>query len=457
MNQLVKTDITSRSGGLQIVHLAWAAMFCSILIWGFGEVRAGTIGNTGNWYRMILVVGAALLGTHSLFNNGARIWQAINWPISLLFVYATVAIISSIFVPDYAFYSMWKGLEVLVDVIIAMAILSSAKPHESGWTCYRIYIWLSIALLAIWWIEAAVIPSEVFLPSRGIIPYTMHGHLPAYNDNTLAFQSALLSIVFIARYHRAKGAGTKAVFLAAIAWALLTLILAQSRTSLLGFLVALSVYLVFNRKFIFFALIIMIALIGFLFAGFSQIAVDYVVRGQSAELFSSLSGRTIGWNAAWELFKESPLFGHGFAAAARTQILGTGGASTLHGALFDVLVGVGLMGLFPWLGAITILSWRLYFGAGRIALRSNTIQRSRHAEMLAVLVLVLIRSLTSSGLAMHDHTFMLFLAVLLYAYSLNSMPSEASIVGSKNKEIKNTDRIIRNRPKVIAYAKSTRE
>jgi dTDP-4-dehydrorhamnose 3,5-epimerase len=29
---------------------------------------------------------------------------------------------------------------------------------------------------------------------------------------------------------------------------------------------------------------------------------------------TSLSGRTHGWSAAWDLFQQSPWFGHGFAA-----------------------------------------------------------------------------------------------------------------------------------------------
>ena len=46
------------------------------------------------------------------------------------------------------------------------------------------------------------------------------------------------------------------------------------------------------------------------------------------------------------------------------------------------------------------------------------IGRSIHAEMLGVMMLILVRASTSSGLAMHEDNFMLFLAVLAYATTI---------------------------------------
>jgi O-antigen ligase len=148
---------------------------------------------------------------------------------------------------------------------------------------------------------------------------------------------------------------------------------------------------------------------------FSDVAEQYIIRGQPKELFSSLSGRTVGWMAAWELFQESPIFGHGFVAAARAQILGTGGASTLHGSIFEVLVGVGLLGLIPWALAVLWTCLRVVGLTFRGDKRGLSRDSGGDAEMLGLLALILVRSLTSSDLAMHDHAFMLFLSVLAYA------------------------------------------
>jgi hypothetical protein len=48
----------------------------------------------------------------------------------------------------------------------------------------------------------------------------------------------------------------------------------------------------------------------------------------------------------------------------------------------------------------------------------SAVGRSIQAEMLGVMVLILVRASTSSGLAMHQDNFMLFLTVLAYAASM---------------------------------------
>ena len=136
----------------------------------------------------------------------------------------------------------------------------------------------------------------------------------------------------------------------------------------------------------------------------------------------SLSGRTHGWTAAWEMFQLSPWFGHGFAAAARTEILGTGAgaASTLHGAFFDVIVGVGLAGAVPWTIALLAMLYKMFI----LTVRSkqwitNKVERSIHAEFCAITVILIIRAATSSGISMHDHAFMLLLCIIGYSYTVN--------------------------------------
>ena len=121
------------------------------------------------------------------------------------------------------------------------------------------------------------------------------------------------------------------------------------------------------------------------------------------------------------MFQESPYFGHGFAAAARTEILGlkAGSASTLHGALFDVIVGVGLAGLIPWLIGIGLTMATMFFLSSSMKKYSITrAERSMYAEFSAIAILIAIRSSTSSGLAMHDHVLMLLLSLAAYAYTM---------------------------------------
>ena len=407
------------SSPITLAHIAWIAMFCGIMLWGFGGVKSGELGNTGNWYRMGLVFFAGIAGTAAFMRTGARIFKQPSGPLILLFTYGSVALFSSMLVPAHAFYVMWKGLEILICVIIIAAILGHGDARSSAYRAYTIIITIFSLMLLAYWIEGALMPSKVFLPSRGVIPFTFSGYLPVYNGNTLAFLCAFLSVVTLANITRCTRASRRFFLITFLLVCLASLIITQSRTSLVGFIVASALFLFFDRRYTLFALAILISFLLLIVGGLSGAFEEYFTRGQSDELFTSLSGRTHAWGAAWELFKQSPLVGHGFAAAARVKILGMSGASTLHGSIFDVIVGTGILGLLPWSAAIIWTTIRiLRLGKSNHPWFHTRIGRSVHAEMVAILVLVLIRSTTSSGLAMHEHTFMLFLALVAYTQAM---------------------------------------
>src|SRR5882762_5093460 len=124
--------LISKQCSFKAAHIAWAAMFLSILIWGLGEVKSGEMGNTGNWYRIVLVLLAAWVGTLTLLRNSDRAVFAFSGPVFLLLVYGFVALISALYLTDYYFYSMWKSFEVVVDVIVIAAILSYPRQQDNA-------------------------------------------------------------------------------------------------------------------------------------------------------------------------------------------------------------------------------------------------------------------------------------------------------------------------------------
>jgi O-antigen ligase len=399
-------------------HVAWAAMFCSILIWGFRDARAAGLGDTGNWYRIALVLFAGILGMYAVLRNTSRLARGFDGPLLLFLLYGLLAMISSAYIPTYSLYSMWKGLEVVIDVIVIAAVITYPEPIASARLAYKILIALFGMLLLTYSIEALVVPSAALAPSRGFVPFTMSGVLPIMNGNALAFLSAVVAFGAFCNLLRTRNSFRRVLALIIFAWTMTVLILAQSRTSLVGLVVAICAFLLLDRRFGWLALIVALTIMVAALTSFVDVAQQYVIRGQSKELFTSLSGRTQAWEAAWRLFLQSPLFGHGFAAAARVEILGTGGraASTLHGSIFDVMVGVGLLGLLPWAAAILwtmVLAFRSA-RRGQAMLRNAMITRSSTAEMSGLLLLILVRGSTSSGLAMHDHDFMLFLTVVAF-------------------------------------------
>ena len=74
------------------------------------------------------------------------------------------------------------------------------------------------------------------------------------------------------------------------------------------------------------------------------------------------------------------------------------------------------MGLIPWLSAIIIGILGLYkLRKFKHPWIESGFGRNIHSEMLGLMVLVGIRSLTSSGISMHEHTFMILLIIFAYA------------------------------------------
>lgn len=76
-------------------------------------------------------------------------------------------------------------------------------------------------------------------------------------------------------------------------------------------------------------------------------------RGDTQQNLDTLSGRTEVWGAAWELFGEKPLLGHGFMSA-RGAFLDNFNLGGAHNAFVEVLVNSGLFGIFWWVALVVL-------------------------------------------------------------------------------------------------------
>lgn len=427
----IKKDIslTGEHVRFQKIHFAWLMMFCSILNWRLRDVMAGqSFGDIFDIFRISITITALFIAIIVIFVNLKRVKYSFSLPILFLFMYGLAAMLSSILVDGSAsFYAFWKSIELIVMLLVILATLSSSNPYICIIKSYELLILALKVLIIVFIVQAIIWPNEAFFPSRGIIPVMMQGLKPIVQQNGLAFYSAVVILSCFSSLHVKSCLFNKILNLLMIFASSATLVLSQSRTSIVGIFVAILIFiLLIKKKSIFFVCASL--LFGLIIVELSSFILEFLRRGQDENLIYSLSGRTDAWSMGWELFKESPLVGHGFVAGSRAKILG-GGMSTMHGAVFDVLVGMGLVGLVTWGGAIIFTSFyslrlrKLFYAE----LTANF--RVRHAEMLSLFALILVRTTTNSGLAMHDHVFMLFLCFLGYAQS--------AIYADKNKSPKN--------------------
>jgi len=247
-NDAFDLDIINLKSKLKLAHFAYICMFIAILIWGVGldSHSANKLGNTGNWYRMGLVFLASLLGLMALGRNATTAFR--NTPTSIWFLlfYGVVAFFSSQIIPEHAFYVMWKAIEVILDVLIMIAIIGNKRSMDAVWQAHRIIFFLFLFLLVCAWVGAVVKPSLAFVPSRGVIPFTIQGAYPAQNGNSLAFVSAFIVFTSISRLFRERE--NRIFYCLLIVSAFITLILCQSSTSLVALFLALFVFFYFDKR-----------------------------------------------------------------------------------------------------------------------------------------------------------------------------------------------------------------
>lgn len=128
----------------------------------------------------------------------------------------------------------------------------------------------------------------------------------------------------------------------------------------------------------------------------------FLTRGESAEKIGTFNRRTEIWSLAWESFMERPLHGLGFTSAKGVFFdeTGLGGA---HNALINVMIDVGLAGLFWWaalLVGVGVAIRRLGAAARARQLTGGSIGSASadHLVLLGMFTASIINSVTTEGL-----------------------------------------------------------
>lgn len=105
-------------------------------------------------------------------------------------------------------------------------------------------------------------------------------------------------------------------------FALLTLEMTRSRTSLVSFIAGFSCYAIIysRRSSLRWATVSLVLLGGLIFIGFRHGVTAYFAKGQSAADVASLDGRTEVWQASANAIRSRPTLGYGFVIGARNAI-----------------------------------------------------------------------------------------------------------------------------------------
>lgn len=263
-------------------------------------------------------------------------------------------------------WTLYKACEYSVDLATLSVIVYVARNSEELKTWFE-WTWLMYGLLlCILWSWVVIDPGaalsnklEYGESGIGLIGVQLQGVFPDVSSNDIGQYGAVVAAVGLARLlpmarQRRHTIWYTAVFLFGCA----TMILAQCRSAIMGFALALFLVYLLSRRVVQGAII---ATSGFiLFMGsIGDIMIKYMERGENAAQLTSLSSRLSWWAVAWEKFTDHPLTGLGAWAAGRFGVLAKLGhkmTASMHSDWLEIIVGTGIWGVIPIL-IVMIWTW----------------------------------------------------------------------------------------------------
>jgi len=379
---------------------------------------------------LVLLAVVSIAGILFSIGRGAPTGKGIKW----MMAYALLAMLSYLY-SSFPLLSLWKGFEVVSISLVGMFIGTKLKKEAD------IQDAINIIMLGLWFlvvsslVGAAVIPSEAFtaMKATGPMAFSLEGVYPFVNANTLSQVSGIVSITMLVWMVKPGGrygiVGSAVIVLLSLA----CLILSHSRTSIIALIVVtFPVLMVFRKR----ALMITVLCIGILLL-VTDVVVEYLmpyfVRGQSVQVFTSLSGRTEFWPEVIKKVAEAPLLGHGFYASQRM----IWNISSVDNTYLEVMLGLGTIGLLLFcvpLVAIVHSLWRSRPWKAGFELASDF--RFLWVQFFAVFFFLFLRSLTGPSFQNLHINLVIFVIVLVSTYRLDRI---AMLRAKQNARLKGDD------------------
>ncbi len=397
-----------------LLKVGLVLLFSSIMLWRVrlsAEFEAAPV-DTVAGFRIAQIVLALLIGVLR-FRKGSLNYLMFSL-LTFALVYSCAGILSTLY-SSAPMYTLYKATETFTDVILVVSILGSCNNLREFVQFFVIAIGVFLFMEITVWIGMMVWPTAALKSGKGIFGKQLRGILPVINPNKVGFISALLLLSSCFGVVASKLKKEKIFFSTVTLLTLPIFLLAQSRTSTVGVFFAILMFLVLNKKIKWIIVTCVIAGIVFISGALSDIIVGYMIKGENPVMIQTLTGRTLAWEYAWEMFKKSPMFGYGFASGARFDVLKGSSMIGLHGSIFDVLVNLGLVGVIPWLCAIFGVWIQLLRTFLKYSKKMHPETLLFHTFMVSIVVLLTFRSVTATALVMHDMEFIVFLLILGYS------------------------------------------
>jgi len=415
-----------RVGAFRWLYLAWACLLAASSVWSitrdvrFSAEEAGA----DNFVRLAFLA----LGVLIILFVGARyrfvlLNELVVGALGVFFVFALWGLASTLWSVSAAgtLYKASEYAAMLVLFALAASLIKTSfkDQRERLFAIKSVFDWhwllVSLLLASVYvgilvWPEYAILRD--YRAESGLFGFSINGVLPGISGNGVGQLGAILATVaFVRMLHRPRSA---VVFAPVLVLSLVTMILTQSRSPVLGFLVAVAVVLVVSRRFGVMALLVGVSGVVML-SSYGETAYEFLRRGQSEGDLTSLTGRVDYWGASIQAVSESWINGYGAYAGGRYVLqsaLGVGDVSTVHSAYVEVLLDTGVVGLVMLLAALAV-TWFMLLRL-RVDMAGDPVGWLLWLESLGVLTLLTVRSFFSVSTFIWSFQVLSFGLVLIF-------------------------------------------
>lgn len=378
--------------------------------------------NYGSIIQYIIRIISICLSTYIIickFISGKQNLKIINmtW---LFLIYLGICLISTVYSIN-KFETFFKSIEMLLDFTVIWLLFSTESCNKviSNLVKVIFYVLMTLQITAL--VGYIIIPNEFSIEgTKSILGVQLGGGI--LGANAIGAVSILLIILMLNSYFKCK---RTLLFISVI-----TLILAQARTSLIIaiFILIIQLFSTKNKaKYIILVIPIILLVINNI-----DLINSYFLRGAAESNIIGMSGRKYMWELAKPYINNRPFLGYGFGAGGfivSSQI----NMSSLHSAYYETLMGTG------YVGATILLSIYIYSG---ILLAFNTIRKGVYNNSIEIMLFIFftIRSYTSLGIAnWHSHEMIVWIILFFCISTFKFHKGIINCINLKVKEVKKYD------------------
>jgi hypothetical protein len=415
-------------------HWLWLVIFASGLV--FRQRAATTVYtapvDTAAIYRIFLVFFCAGWLLLALFTRTVHwvdsLFRGMVCCLTLFALYAALTSVWSVY-PTWTFY---KACEYSVDLAALAAILLVVKSINDfkslfDWT----WTFFGLALLSAY-VSAIIDPKDALEHgySLGSLGVRLKGVYPMQGANRIGDLSAIMCVIALVRWLPMEGKCRKNSFYIFLGlFGGVTLILSQTRTAMLGCAVGAFLVLWVGNRINLRSLLTWGAasaiILTFVLATtpIGDVVMTFLRRGQTDQQISSLSGRLLWWETAYDLYSRTPLgIGMGAFAAEKVPVLNAIGLAgeTLHSDYMETLLGMGWYGLTPLILSLAGTWWFLLKNVHH-PLRSP-MERQVCLEAIGVLGVLTVRTVFMDIMILHPAQHYFIILGLAEWFRRNRLP-----------------------------------